>query len=250
VYVGVRKMAVGRRQTKTGQVHQHSTKGENMLRKRTDPVLRFWLKVDIRSDDECWIWNGPVSNCGYGNFSVGGKRSPDYKQWSAHRYAWVIANGEIPDGLNVCHTCDNRLCVNPAHLFLGTDVDNMADKVAKDRQAKGSTSGKSKLSEADVNKVIELYNSGKLQREVGEELGVSQAVVSKILLGQNWKHVDVNRPRTRTAGAKLTWSTVDFIRFSAGLGATVSTLATRHNVSRITIRRILAGTTWQEANRG
>lgn len=217
-----------------------------MLRKRVDPVKRFWAKVDIRSADECWEWQGPISSCGYGNFSVGGKLSPDYRQWPAHRYAWTITYGAVPAELNVCHKCDNRRCVNPNHLFLGTDVDNMNDKVAKGRQAKGDSSGLSKLLERDIATVIEMYNGGMLQREIGENFGVSQAVVSSVIRGHTWKHVHVEHPRTRKAGAKLTWSDVDFIRFSSQPGATVRTLAERYSVSRKTIRRILSGETWQD----
>lgn len=89
---------------------------------------RFWGKVERQSADVCWIWRGTLVRGGYGQFSVRpGQRC------AAHRFAWELSNGAIPDGLFACHRCDNPPCVNPAHLFLGTPKDNMQDKVAKGR---------------------------------------------------------------------------------------------------------------------
>jgi len=90
---------------------------------------RFWSKVSIYWDAECWPWTaGLMGRMGYGNFSVGGRNR------AAHRVAWESANGEsIPDGKFVCHRCDNPVCCNPAHLFLGTHADNMRDARTKGR---------------------------------------------------------------------------------------------------------------------
>lgn len=90
-------------------------------------VTRFWLRVEDNPGG-CWNWTSTMKPNGYGHYST----HPD--QWLAHRFAYTATYGPIPDGLFVCHTCDNRRCVRPAHLFLGTHDDNMRDMVAKKRQ--------------------------------------------------------------------------------------------------------------------
>ncbi len=99
----------------------------------------FWKKVKISKSNfynkvPCWEWTGGLTE-GYGMIRF------NYENFYAHRISWIIENGEIPDNLLILHKCDNRLCVNPKHLFLGTIADNMKDKVKKGRQARGETHG-------------------------------------------------------------------------------------------------------------
>lgn len=94
---------------------------------KSDYVSNFWSKVN--KENECWIWNGGLTKKGYGQF-----HSKKIEESRAHRVAWLIVYGPIPKGLHVCHKCDIRSCVNPDHLFLGTNQDNVNDKVAKNRQ--------------------------------------------------------------------------------------------------------------------
>ncbi len=98
-----------------------------------DVATRFWDKVS--KTDGCWLWNGMRTHSGYGRFRIGGKIC------RAHRIAWELVYGTIPEGIFVLHKCDNRVCVNPEHLFLGSHNDNMKDMVKKNRQATGMQSG-------------------------------------------------------------------------------------------------------------
>lgn len=96
---------------------------------------RFWSKVTPAGDTECWLWTGFRDRNGYGRIRKGSKKSDPTR--TAHRHAWEMFNGSIPDGLLVCHKCDVANCVNPAHLFLGSTADNVADRVAKGRSSNG-----------------------------------------------------------------------------------------------------------------
>ena len=102
---------------------------------------RFWEKVDKETPSGCWEWRSAIRGNGYGAFFTH-FANEGRKCHGAHRYSWLIANGPIPDGLWVLHKCDNRICVNPSHLFLGDRVDNMRDAAKKKRVC---TIGKSRL---------------------------------------------------------------------------------------------------------
>ena len=148
-----------------------------------DSVL-FWSKV--AKSEGCWEWQAGHFPNGYGCFTV--KR----KAHGAHRVAWTIARGPVPSGLWVLHRCDNRNCVRPDHLFLGTNQENIADKMAKGRHRalRGMERNQAKLRDADVRWIRLLASEGAIsQREIAEAFGVSQMAVSNIKLRKSWRHV-------------------------------------------------------------
>lgn len=146
---------------------------------------RFWEKVDIQSYDVCWEWKASKTKKGYGSFGFSSRT--EY----AHRVSWILSFGEdIPDGLFVCHRCDNRSCVNPYHLFLGTAKENSEDMVNKGRSIVNERNPMSKLKETDVKSIRDLLSLGKLsQRKIAKMFGVSSATVSFINSGLTWKDV-------------------------------------------------------------
>ncbi len=137
--------------------------------------------VDTAS--RCWVWTGSTSCHGYGSISVRGRHT------GAHRFAYETFIGEIPEGLYVCHTCDNRACVNPAHLFLGTHEDNRNDMVAKGRHARGGRHHWAKLTEADVLDIRRRCAAGVSQKELCAEYGVADSLVSRIVNRLIWTHI-------------------------------------------------------------
>ena len=155
---------------------------------------RFWPKV--QKGPGCWLWQG----AGGGRYKYKDTNyiRPGVIHWSqaeglipAHRAAWRLCIGEIPDGLFVLHHCDNPLCVNPKHLFLGTQSDNMHDMASKGRwgtspRAIGVDNGKAKLNEDDV---AEIRCSTETLRALGEQYGVRHGVIWSIKHRKTWKHV-------------------------------------------------------------
>jgi hypothetical protein len=151
---------------------------------------RFWGKVDIREPGECWPWKGGIGKGGYGRFTLPGHFG---KMVQAHRMADELANGPIPNGLFVCHKCDNPPCCNPSHLFRGTHAENLADMTQKGRRvsipsrASGERNGGSKLSDMDVRCVRRLRDIGLSQRAIGLRMGISQSQVGRIVRAEQWR---------------------------------------------------------------
>lgn len=140
---------------------------------------RFDAKYEKKGVWACWEWTASTDRRGYGQFWLG-------KPVFAHRVAWVRRYGPIPADLHVCHRCDNPTCVNPNHLFLGTQADNMADKTEKKRHSYGETHGCAKLTE---DRVRAIRADDRLLREIAADYGVSQVTVSHIKTRRIWRHV-------------------------------------------------------------
>lgn len=169
----------------------HTGKKAQPLRSLTEAELkRFEKKVIVRQVNECWPWSAGKCN-GYGRYSVARKgRNPH--SFSAHRVAFYLWCRQDPGGLSVCHTCDNPICCNPSHLFLGTNADNVRDKVSKGRQyaPKGELHGEAKLDSKRVLEIRRLYMSGDFgQRKLAEKFGVSRTLIGNIVRGTAWKHL-------------------------------------------------------------
>ncbi len=149
-------------------------------------INRFWKYVDTGKDDDCWEWSGGRGSNQYGRMSY------QCKSMSMHRFSWMIHNGSIPNGMLILHHCDNPPCVNPKHLFMGTQQDNMDDMINKGRAIapKGEVQGHSKLNADQVRAIRQLYATGKyLQRELGEMYGVHGHHIGSIVRREWWKHI-------------------------------------------------------------
>lgn len=147
----------------------------------------FWKNVD-RSEGQnaCWIWKKGKDARGYGILRFRGRA------YKAHRLAWILTHGEIDDDLFVCHHCDNPPCVNPGHMFIGTQSDNMRDMVSKGRHnpPRGSTNPLSKLTEKQVFTIRWLYSENDLSQDrIAQMYQVSQVLISKVVRREIWRHV-------------------------------------------------------------
>lgn len=153
---------------------------------------RFWTKVAIKAEyNLCWEWLAAKGDK-YGNFKLNGKGIP------ASRASYILTFGEIEKGLIVCHKCDNPICVNPNHLFLGTYSDNQQDMIIKGREkrAYGVKSGTSKLSEKDIIDIKRLRNDGVKVSDISKKYPVNVRQIFRILSGERWSFKTERKPKT------------------------------------------------------
>lgn len=148
---------------------------------------RFHQKYIADEVSGCWIWQAARSGRGYGTMKIGGRKE------AAHRISYELHKGPIPEGMLGCHKCDVRLCVNPDHIFLGTNLDNTQDMISKGRQRyvgqKGAANPKAILKDADVKQIIMLIAKGLNNRAIANRFGVSHGTVSLIRLGKTWPEI-------------------------------------------------------------
>ncbi len=154
--------------------------------------LKKSFEKHVIRKEGCWGWNGSIARGGYPVMSCRPSIGPD----RGHRASWVIHKGKIPEGLFVCHHCDNPICTNPDHLWLGTQKQNNDDKISKCRQSKippphkrGKENGASKLSDEQVIEIKKLLKEGKSTYLIGPIFGVSKTTILRIKKGTHWKHV-------------------------------------------------------------
>ncbi len=146
---------------------------------------RFFAKVRIDKKTGCHIFTDYCDRDGYGKFNVGGIHYTE----TASRVAWVIANGQIPDGLCVLHRCDNPPCVNPEHLYLGTNQDNTDDMKRRGRSTAGERNSHAKLKEYQVLDILRLFHNGLSMGTIARRYSVSLPTISHIVYGRGWKHI-------------------------------------------------------------
>lgn len=180
---------------------------------RTDSLedrLLSKVKVDAAG---CFLWQAGCSRLGYGVIRIGNRNVP------AHRAAFAVFRREVPDGIEVCHKCDVRNCINPSHLFLGTHADNMRDAVSKGRFARGAAKPSAVLTGEQVIELVQRYNAGELPLDLIREYGICKATLQTIVKKRKWTHLD--RP--------------DAVRFQIGArpGSTHQVKGVRHHNAKV-----------------
>lgn len=169
-----------------------------------EDIERFWAKVN--KTEHCWLWTASTDRKGYGQFSCGSKYGPAGRRntmRAAHRFSFFLANGYLPGpdspgGGFVLHRCDTPACVNPEHLFIGTNLDNVRDMDGKGRRSVsvklGSDHPNSVLTEADVREIARRhYDDGVSQAQLSREYRVSTSTVNHIFTGRLWGHLGLSK---------------------------------------------------------
>ena len=138
----------------------------------------FAEKVTPEPNTGCWLWMGAISDTGYGGFLL------NRRSMSAHRASWILHRGAIEPGKYLCHKCDNRACVNPDHLFLGTQRENMQDCSRKERLGFGEASPAAKLTDQECAKIRGAASGNESQASIARRFGINQSTVSRLLHGK------------------------------------------------------------------
>jgi len=199
---------------------------------------RLWSKVEKTRG--CWFWTGQTNGAGYGLLLRDGRTR------LAHRIVWELENGPIPEGNLVRHMCDNPACVNPAHLRLGTQRDNMRDRLISARVHYAGV----KLTADDVVNIVDLYKKGETQKSIAKRYGVSEPTVSGIMRGLCWQHVTNTldlpaRGRRNQCQRKLTDPQIVEIRSRYDRGEHQKQLSEEFGVSKALVQQIVTGKAWK-----
>lgn len=215
-------------------------------------LIRLKKYMMINNETGCWEWTGYIMPCGYGLTSHKGNKI------LSHRASWILSNNEIPKGLYVLHRCDNRKCINPDHLFLGTAKDNTHDMRRKGRNRylafQGSKHSMAKLNEKLVNQIRLKKSQGMTNQDIARLYGVHKNTIQKITSRTHWKHIPdpegcayKKLPRGfNEKSCKLTEEDVIFIKNShTEKKLSQKEIAAKFRVNRKTIKNIISGKTWK-----
>ena len=218
-----------------------TTKGTKRVhaRKGAPWQERFWLRVRVGNVSECWEWQGSRGPHGHGAVRRDGKHI------RATAIAWFLFHGEWPpEGMDICHHCDNPPCVNPAHLFIGTAKDNMQDAIRKGRfkflrPRPGEHNNNAKLTWASVAEIRERYSAGENISQLSRAFRVARSTLREVVNGRNWRNDTVTpQPRMVATHNRPTFNRAEAVRLSVA-GWTQSRIAEHLGVNQGTISRVL-----------
>lgn len=150
----------------------------------SDHLRRFYEKIRVDKETGCQEWIAALNSDGYGKFGIDGS-------WVlAHRFSWTLVYGSIPCGMLILHKCNNPKCVNPSHLYVGTDADNARDMLEADPYCRsGEANNRAKLSNSNVIEIRRLLSEGVMQKDIAPIFGVHSGSISKIANGKIWNHI-------------------------------------------------------------
>lgn len=192
----------------------------------------------------CWEWIAGRTENGYGRVSF------SQRVMLAHRFSYIWYSKKPLGDLFACHDCDNPGCVNPAHLFAGTQAANVLDSKLKGRNNIGKRNGAAKTTDANVLEMRRLAKQGMYQKDIAHTFGISQPTVCEILSGKLWRHLPgarlerADQKGENSRRSKLTQEQVSVIAAAKGTGVRSAALAKQYGISRGTVRRIWQRRTW------
>lgn len=163
-------------------------------RRKQTLTERFWQRVQRADGDSCWLWTGHLNKTGYGTLGIGSTIDGTTRQVLAHRLSYELNVGPIPKGTVVRHKCDVSQCVNPSHLELGSQLENIGDMFSRNRHSRpphpeGNTHPNRKLTEDDVRAIRQAVASGQRQADLARKHNVQRSVISQIVNHKTWTHV-------------------------------------------------------------
>jgi transposase-like protein len=205
-----------------------------------DAEHRLWANTD--KSGECWIWKGNTDKDGYGSIRISSR-----KAMRVHRLSFFLSTKIDPAGKLVCHHCDNPGCVNPAHLYLGTALENNRDKVTRGRcnWAKGEKVFNAKFTKEQIKDIFRQYRQGGvLQADIAKYYGVTQGAIHLILSGKCWGHLDIEpiknmRSAPKVSNRALTPEQEEQLRIERNNGVMIKDLSIKYGIWRQTVRKII-----------